>query len=75
MKNKKKWMFGDELDKILKKDLKGTDEGRQKEFRQATTGRLAEMGLIEWTIANKEGKFATKEYGKSCFKIPEAKVK
>ena len=63
-------MFGDELDEILKKELNGTDEkGRQKEFRQATTGRLAEMGLIEWTIANKEGKFAAKEYGKSCFKI------
>ena len=69
-------VFGSELDDSFEEVLseiaeKYDDPERKKKFlegtRQATMGRLSEMGLVDWTIYSKENGKDTTKYGKSCF--------
>ena len=69
-----KWVYGNMFDDCF----------AEKEERQATMGRLAEMGLVNWVIYDKnrekdsnvflwpdEIKTSPEKYGKSCFKLNE----
>ena len=58
------WVFGKELDEAC--------FGSNKELRQATMGRLAEMDLVDWRISSKkENPDDPTNWGKSCFKLNE----
>ena len=82
-------VFGSELDenyeKLLKKFAKEnidnpvSRERFPKESRQATMGRLSEMGLVNWMIYSKKLEERLKiedsrpeKYGKSCFILNES---
>jgi hypothetical protein len=74
-------VFGSELDDRFEDVLreiasKYDDPERKKKFlegtRQATMGRLSEMGLVDWTIYSKENGKDTTKYGKSCFILNES---
>ena len=77
-----KLVFGSELDEVYEKLLKEfpgeynldskNKERFWKESRQATMGRLSEMGLVDWTIYSKENGKDTTKYGKSCFILNES---
>ncbi len=74
-------VFGSELDDSFEPVLreiaeKYDDAERKKKFlegtRQATMGRLSEMGLVDWKIYSKEDGKDTTKYGKSCFILNES---
>ena len=75
------FVFGSELDDNYKMLLTKfaedhiNDKNKErfwKDSRQATMGRLSEMGLVNWTIYSKEDGDNTAKYGKSCFSLNES---
>ena len=73
--------FGSELDISFKEPLREIasqydDPERKKKFlegvRQATMGRLSEIGLVDWTIYGKKNGKDTDKYGKSYFVLNES---